>query len=269
MTDIAVGATGAAVRRIQKRLEALGFSPGNVDGAFGLGTEAAVLAFQRANGLLADGIVGARTLEALFPDSTPPVALALPDILGACTPIVVSRMFPVTPIGNIKTHLPNVLAGLAGDGLTDRPMALMALATIRAETEGFVPIDEGRSRFNTSPNGHDFDLYDFRTDIGNNAAGDGARYKGRGFVQLTGRDNYRRIGAELGVDLEKKPERANESALAGRILARFLLRKERAIKEALLDRDWKAARRLVNGGSHGLDRFTDAFERGLDLLPEG
>ncbi|MBM3487262.1 MAG: peptidoglycan-binding protein [Alphaproteobacteria bacterium] len=268
MTDIAVGATGAAVRRIQKRLEALGFSPGDIDGKFGLGTEAAVLAFQRASGLLADGIVGARTLAALFPDAKPPVAIACPDVLAHCTPIAVSKMFPVTPIGHIKSHLPDVLSGLAGDRLTDRPMALMALATIRAETEGFVPIDEGRSRFNTSPNGDAFDLYDFRTDIGNNAKGDGARLKGRGFVQLTGRDNDRCIGAELGVDLEKNPARANESALAGRILARFLLRKERAIKEALLDHDCRAARRLVNGGSHGLDRFTDAFERGLDLVPE-
>ena len=43
-------------------------------------------------------------------------------------------------------------------------------------------------------------------DLGNNTRGDGARYKGRGFLQVTGRYNYRVIGQDIGVDLEKNPE---------------------------------------------------------------
>ena len=38
------------------------------------------------------------------------------------------------------------------------------------------------------------------------------------------------------------------------------------IKQALLDDDMRASRRAVNGGSHGLDRFTDAFRRGSALV---
>lgn len=69
-------------------------------------------------------------------------------------------------------------------------MVLMALSTIRAETEGFEPINEGLSKYNTSPGGHPFDLYDYRSDISNKRKDHGAKYKGRGLIQLTGRFNY-------------------------------------------------------------------------------
>jgi hypothetical protein len=192
-------------------------------------------------------------------------ASATRDVLGFCTPDIVARMFPATPRGNIAANLPFVLAGLRAKGLTDRPMALMALATIRAETEGFVPISEGRSRFNTrnSP----FDLYDGRADLGNTRPGDGPRLKGRGYVQLTGRANYTTIGPKVGVDLVANPDRANDPTTAGLILAQFLKDKEQRIRAAIQQGDLRAARRRVIVGSHGLDRFTDAFRRGERVIP--
>jgi predicted chitinase len=50
--------------------------------------------------------------------------------------------------------------------------------------------------------------------LGNTAAGDGARFHGRGFVQLTGRANYTRAGKFLKIDLVNHPDRAKEPALA-------------------------------------------------------
>jgi peptidoglycan L-alanyl-D-glutamate endopeptidase CwlK len=149
-------------------------------------------------------------------------------------------------------------------------MVLAALATIRAETETFEPIDELPSRFNTSPSGHPFDLYDNRADLGYRGRPEGARYKGRGFVQLTGRANYATIGRSLGEAdrFEREPERANEPTLAARILAAFLAARRQAIKEALLEDDLVRARRLVNGGRHGLDRFTDAYRIGERRLAD-
>ena len=146
----------------------------------------------------------------------------------------------------------------------------MTLATIRAETEGFVPISEGRRRFNTSPNGHPFDLYDKRTDLGNSQTGDGEKYKGRGFIQLTGKANYREHGRAIGMgdDLLDNPDLANEPTIAAKLLASFLKAKERAIKDALVEQDLRTARRLVNGGSHGLDRFSDCYVRGDRLLKD-
>lgn len=60
------GSEGDAVRALQSRLKKLGYYSGNVDGDFGQGTEDAVKAFQRANGLNADGVAGSGTYEKLF-----------------------------------------------------------------------------------------------------------------------------------------------------------------------------------------------------------
>jgi peptidoglycan L-alanyl-D-glutamate endopeptidase CwlK len=147
---------------------------------------------------------------------------------------IVAHIFPATPLANIAANLPHILAALAAANLTDKSMLLMALATIRAEAECFLPLTEEKSTYNTSPGGHPFDLYDHRHDLGNLAPPDGASFRGRGFVQLTGRANYTRYARELGL--------------------------------ALAANDLATARRLVNGGSHGLDRFTSAFTIGSGLL---
>ena len=191
------------------------------------------------------------------------------DVLASITADQVARMFPRTRKASIQANLPYVLDGLRNQGLADRTMALMALATIRAETEGFVPISEGVSRYNTRS--RPFDLYDAGTsigrDLGNTQPGDGPKFKGRGYVQLTGRDNYQRIGRRLNLDLTSQPDLANDPKSAGLILARFLKNNESAIRAALAQGDLKAARRKVNGGIHGFDRFQEAYTIGLKVLP--
>ena len=254
-------AQGQAVVRLQKQLKKFGFNPGKIDGDFGPATKAAVIAFQKSRGLLADGIAGPRTLSALKLSNSD----ALPSAVPAVTVTVVSKMFPFTPVDNIRLNLPIVLTALRKATLVEKPLAL---ATIRAETECFEPICEAKSKYNTSPGGRPYDLYDFRTDLGNGKAGDGDRFKGRGFIQLTGRCNYQAHGRAIGLGdrLLQSPDLANDPEIAGKLLASFLKNKERAIKEALLEDDLKLARRLVNGGSHGLDRFCDAFNIGNRLL---
>lgn len=71
------GERGAAVTELQKALAAKGFYTGLIDDLFGFGTEAAVMAFQRAKGLKADGFAGEKTLAALYgkaPASPTPAA---------------------------------------------------------------------------------------------------------------------------------------------------------------------------------------------------
>jgi peptidoglycan L-alanyl-D-glutamate endopeptidase CwlK len=263
MNSLQLGSRGVDVARLQLALRNQGFNPGSTDGTFDQGTQAAVLAFQKSEGLLADGIVGPRTAFALGLTET----AIIPSVLPGVTVSIVSQMFPATPTRNIEAHLPTVLQALVAPQLTEKSMVLMSLATIRAETAGFVPISEGENRFNTSPGGHAFDLYDNRKDLGNRGAPDGEQYRGRGFIQLTGRANYQLHGAAIGLpDLVNDPERANEAESAAQLLASFIKAGERRIKEALLVNDLATARKLVNGGSHGLDAFTEAFRIGERLI---
>jgi peptidoglycan L-alanyl-D-glutamate endopeptidase CwlK len=258
------GSSGSDVAKLQAQLQDLGFSPGPIDGNFGPATEAAVLAFQKSMELLADGIAGPRTQGALGLVSNTRLSSVIPRV----TVPLVCQMFPHTPVAHIRTHLPAVCSALVAQELVDKPMVLAALATIRAETPGFVPLSEGQSRLNTSPGGHPFDLYDYRRDLGHTGDGDGAQFKGRGFIRLTGRVNYQRYSAALGLgtQLVDNPELANDPAVAAKLLSSFLKAKERAIKEALLEQDLRSARKLVNGGSHGLDHFVEAFTTGDALL---
>ena len=252
------------IRRVQQALAEAGFDPGKVDGDFGKHTDAAVRNFQASEGLLVDGVVGPRTMAKLGL-AKEPKQRRLASTKKIYTSTRVAKLFPASSKTGIKKHLGNVLTALHDEGIADDLMILMALATIRAETTAFVPIPEGKSKYNTSPKGHPFDRYDGRKDLGNKGAPDGDRFKGRGFVQLTGRANYKTIGKRIGMGskLEKDPDLGCDSKVAAKILASFLATKERKIKEALLDDDLKAARRLVNGGSHGLTPFSTTFKKGV------
>lgn len=95
-----------------------------------------------------------------------------------------------------------------------------------------------------------FSRYDGR--LGNNQPGDGMKYRGRGYIQITGRANYRHAAEQLNVDLENVPDRALEPELAYTIAAR-------GIREGWFGRpleqfvrpgtraDYLEARRSVNG----------------------
>jgi peptidoglycan L-alanyl-D-glutamate endopeptidase CwlK len=179
-------------------------------------------------------------------------------------------MFPNTPAQNIEQHLPLVLNALVAPQLANKPMILMALGTIRAEVECFLPISEGQSTLNTSPGGHPFDLYDSRTDIGNQRPPDGELFKGRGFVQLTGRSNYQVHGNLIGLgnQLIDNPDLANDPAIAAQLLASFLKSHEQDISTALATGNLGRARQLVNGGGNGIDRFIAAYNIGKSLIPD-
>lgn len=225
--------------------------------------DAAIRRWQAGIGVIADGIVGPRCQ--LLLGLAPGAALMLGQ--QVLTVGMVCQLFPATKPANIARYLPYVEAALGAAGLTDRAMVLGALGTIRAETEGFVPISEYQSKYNTPPGGVPFSLYDMRRDIGNGAPGDGARYRGRGFVQLTGKANYQTYAKRLQAPLADNPDLANAPEVAALVLAQFLLDKAERFRAAVAAGDLAAARRLVNGGSHGLAMFKDVFERADSRWP--
>ena len=80
-SELQEGSKGQLVSSLQRLLKAAGYDVGNVDGDFGPKTEAAVRAFQAANGLSVDGIVGPLTFGKLRQHATPP-----PRTLGELGP---------------------------------------------------------------------------------------------------------------------------------------------------------------------------------------
>ena len=266
---------------LQSALFQLGFDPNGTDGRFGAGTEAAVKAFQKSKGLTPDGIAGPATMAALQANAavagadvsgatTDAATTTTPAAIGNCTVTVAAccKMFPGVPVKNIETNLPFVMDAMVAAGLGDKNMVLMALATIRAETGNFTPLSEFKSKFNTAPGGAPFGLYDNRKDLGNQGPPDGSSFKGRGYIQLTGRANYKEHGAAIGLgnQLVTNPDLANQPDIAAKLLASFLKSKEAKIRNALRQNDLKTARKLVNGGSHGLDSFTQAFNIGKTVI---
>lgn len=261
------GDSGQAVRIVQNRLADLGYHQGLVDGVYGTITQKAVAAFQRVNRLNPTGLIDNLTLRALGYelDNDAPAA---PAGGGAISVDAVVKIFPDAPVNNIRSYLPIVLRALAERRLDDPQMILMALATIKAETASFAPISEYQSTYNTAPGGRPYALYDFRKDLGNGAKGDGDRYKGRGFIQLTGKHNYKTYSQRLGLGnlLIDRPDSANDPIIASRVLAAFLKDKEAMIRNALAAGDLATARKSVNGGTHGLDQFKLAFQKGSSLM---
>jgi predicted chitinase len=93
--------------------------------------------------------------------------------------------------------------------------------------------------------------------LGNTKAGDGARYKGRGYIQLTGRYNYKRAGEALGIPLEKNPELAEKPEVAAKIAVWFW--QSRVQPKVDNFNDVRAVTKPINPGLNGLEDRKEAF----------
>lgn len=96
-----------------------------------------------------------------------------------------------------------------------------------------------------------FAKYDGDQRLGNTQPGDGARYRGRGVIQLTGRSNYRAYGALLNLDLEGNPELAANPDIAAQVFLTYWC--QRKINDVADKDDVNAVTRRINGGLNGLE----------------
>lgn len=89
-------------------------------------------------------------------------------------------------------------------------------------------------------------------ELGNTNAGDGAKYAGKGFIQITGRKNYQKLGKKLGLDLINNPELAARDDIAARILVHGMIDGDFTGKKldhyfTIETYDFWGARRMING----------------------
>jgi predicted chitinase len=245
-------ASGPQVRKLQQRLKALGYDVGSVDGVFGPSTARCIKAFQAAHGLAADGVVGPATSSALM--TAKQVEGGVGHAVGSArfTPDQLAALLGCKA-ANVRRYWPPLRSALAEQGLADEASAIAAIATVATEVPDFAPINEygGTAYFKK--------MYEGRRDLGNTHPGDGVRYHGRGFIQLTGRANYRGYGQKLGVPLEQKPDLALDPSVAARVLAAYM--RDHGIGALAARGDWQGVRRAVNGGLNGWDRFSTCVQK--------
>jgi putative chitinase len=108
------------------------------------------------------------------------------------------------------------------------------------------------------------EAYEGRKDLGNTQPGDGPRYKGRGPIQLTGRNNYRRAGQALGVALEEHPELAAHLHTAFRVAGWYW--QSHGLNAFADVGAMHRITRLINGGLNGISYRLAYYERALAAL---
>jgi Putative peptidoglycan binding domain len=265
------------VEILQQKLKDWGVLPtdAKVDGLFGPATEAAVELFQKKRpagsqfvpeGLPVTGVVDRNTWAELLkvppseieivPRTAPPVG-SMPAGFPSIEKIIQDTKMPSAIAQFARKNLPLVLNQCLADGIGDRGQLAYVFATAQHESHW------GRFMHELS----DGTQYEGRLDLGNTQPGDGPRFKGRGFVQITGRRNYRDWSKRLGIDLVGNPGKTAQPEIAAKIISRGM-RDGTFTSLSLGDfiagsrRDFFQARRIING----LDRARDIEEIALEYF---
>ena len=115
------------------------------------------------------------------------------------------------------------------------------------------------AKFTTTKEFADGSQYEGRKDLGNVKPGDGVRYKGRGFLQITGRANYTQASKDLGLDLVNHPELAERPDVAIKVSLWYW--KARVQPKITNFTNTKAVTKKINGGVNGLQDRTKLTNR--------
>lgn len=101
--------------------------------------------------------------------------------------------------------------------------------------------------------------------MGNDQPGDGFKYRGRGYIQITGKDGYRQVGSRIGLDLVANPQLALDPEHCLRIACGFWSWKD--INPKCDEGDFVAVTKRINGGTVGLGDRRDWLRKVQQLVP--
>ncbi len=107
-------------------------------------------------------------------------------------------------------------------------------------------------------------VYGGRADLGNTQDGDGAKFHGRGLIQLTGRSNVTVCGDALGQPFSEHPELLLEPQWACMSAGWFW--NKRNLNELADNEDWTSITKRINGGTIGLQDRIDRIHKAMDVL---
>lgn len=104
-------------------------------------------------------------------------------------------------------------------------------------------------------------------DLGNTQPGDGYKYRGRGFLQITGRSAYREMGRRIGLDLENNPSLAGEPI--GALMTAAAYWDSRKLNTHADQNNIERITKLINGGQNGLADRRAKLAKALEIWGEG
>jgi putative chitinase len=252
---------------------------------FGPKTEAAVKAWQAEHGLAADGIVGPATWAKIMGETTTSVP----------APIAPA---PIAPVGGLKLdklrgHIPDAVIAMIPDTAAkfqiNTPLRLAHfLAQCGHESGGFratqenlnysakglagifrkyFPTEAAAASYARNPQKIANKVYGNRMGNGPESSGEGYKFRGRGYIQLTGKENYTAFGKAIGEDIPSNPDKvASQYAL---LSAAWFFSKNglhRMADEGATDSVVTKITKRVNGGTIGLADRIKHFKEYYHLL---
>ena len=275
-----VGSKGDDVVKLQKKL---GVDP---IGTFGPKTEAAVKEVQSKNGLTADGVVGDSTWKKIMEEGV----TSTPQLITEPAPAPIANVGGLK-LSNLKGHIPENVIKMIPEVATkfgiDTPVKLAHfLSQCGHESGGFkiaqenlnysakglmgifkkyLPTESLANSYARNPEKIANKVYGGRMGNGPESSGDGYKFRGRGYIQLTGKDNYTAFGKSINEDIASKPEKVGtDYALlsAAWFFSKNCLRKCVDASDATV----LSVTKCVNGGTIGLEDRKKHFKEYYNLL---
>jgi putative chitinase len=273
-----IGSQGEDVKKLQAKLGL------TADGIFGNGTAAKVKEWQAANGLTADGIVGDGTWGKMFGATEQPAQVIKEDVV-----IPTSSEFKLQ---NLKGHIPDAVIAQIPDtakkfNITNPLRLAHFLAQCGHESGGFKAVSENlnysadglkkifgkyfpgnlNESYARQPEKIASRVYGGRMGNGDESTGEGFKFRGRGYIQLTGKNNYTNFAKFIGEDTVANPDLvATKYPLAS---AAFFFDSnklwsicDKGADEATVT----AVTKRVNGGTIGLPDRIKHFKEYYNLL---
>jgi len=276
-----VGSRGEDVKKLQQKL-GLG-----ADGVFGKGTEEAVKSFQTKNGLTPDGLVGEGTWSRLFGNQQ---IIAEP---APVVPVAQTSSLGGLKLERLKGHIPDSVISQIPETAAkfgiDTPLRLAHfLAQCGHESGGFRVVNENLNysakglmgifkkyfptqslaeQYQKKPEAIASKVYGGRMGNGPESTKEGFKFRGRGYIQLTGKDNYTAFGKAINEDLLSNPDKvATHYPL---LSAAWFFTKNglhRMADQGSTDAVVTQITRRVNGGTIGLADRIKHFKEYFSLL---